>query len=188
MVSQIPLVVVLVALVALLAGCGPTASPGGGGLPLPDTTVVDQQQAPTKATFEATIGPTGGEATATSGPLQGFRLVFPADALTAETKIHCVEHEDVPHPLYGPAGAAAHCTPDDAPFEKMVQITLPYDDDKLPAGGASALSVLVQPPATEIEAVGEITVDLNAKTVTIEAWALGVLQAAKVAPTTGRGG
>ncbi len=181
-------VVICTLLLLSLTACGPTGSAGGGGLPLPDTTVADQGQEPVKSAFEAPIGPAGGTVAASSGPLQGFRLVFPAGALIKETTIRCVEHKDVPHPLYGPAGPAAHCTPDDAPFEKVVQITLPYDDDKLPSGGASALSVLVQPPATEIEAVGKLTVDLNAKTVTIEAWALGVVQAAKVAPTTGRGG
>jgi len=172
----------------LAVACGPSGSPGGVPLALPDSGTVDQAETRTPEVFKALVGADGGDIAPIGGPLEGFRLVIPAGALIAEGWIKCTQVGDVKHPLYAGAGPAAHCTPDDAPFEKEIQITVPYDDAKLPAGGAAALSVLQLIDGGNVEAIGEVTVDLNAKTVTISNYHLGVLQAAKVAPTTGRGG
>lgn len=174
-------------LCALPCACTQTSGTGGGYL-LPDGGAADSQPVAVGQAFEASIGPAGGTLSAGPGNLVGLRLDVPAEAVQTDTLFRCVEKGDVPHPLYAGAGPAAHCTPDDAPFDKQVTVTLPYDDSKLPAGGPAALSGLQQIPSGQIDVIDQTTVDLNAKTVSMSLWSLGVLQAGKVAPTTGRGG
>lgn len=173
-------------LVTLPLGCGNAVTPGGYlGI---DATSSDVPSAPPPQTFEASIGPAGGKLTAGAGPLAGFVVQVPAGAVQTDTLFRCVEHAGVVHPLYAGAGPAAHCTPDEAPFDKEVLVTLPYDDARLPTGGATALSGLQQTATGAVDVVDEVTVDLNASTIAISLWSLGVLQPAKVQPTTGRGG
>ncbi len=164
----------------LCSGCGSTDSSAGSLLPTSEDATVAVQPVIVTATFSSN----GGALNIDSGRAAGFRLSVPQGALSELVKITCQDSGDLSKTLYAPAGPAVHCTPADLVFDVMATVTLPYDDGKLPNGGASALSAL-QKDAGEVTVIDDVTPKAGA--IGLQTYRLGTFQAAKVAPITGRG-
>lgn len=163
----------------LLNACGGgTSSAAGAATATPEATAPPPTTTPTTPTtpaaasataigvatgnaVSANIGPAGGRASSPDGTLV---LTVPAGALTTDTVIGI---QPITNFAHGKIGSAYRLTPDGQTFLKPVTLTFSYTDNDVVGTAPEFLGAAFQTAAGFWRWLGEATVDVAAKTVSV---------------------
>jgi hypothetical protein len=138
-----------------------------------------------------TIGPAGGTATVSSGPIAGAAIVVPAGALSSDVVITIAPGSDVASTVVQVQGAgpAVSFGPSGQTFSADVTLTIPFDPQSLPAGFlvGDIIVLVLEDGASTVTQLSPTSVDLINNLVTFTLSGFTTCQAALVVRDTAAG-